>query len=120
MVPARALVTRESYSGSCPSSPRPEVSQVSSSLHAPDVFCAVAPALELKVSEFVHRPLWRSASVSSISPSSSETILTSFHSQMLWGLLFLVLVPWAQEPAVGLGNLSPLGETWQLRYPPNS
>lgn len=30
-------------------------------------------------------------------------ILTSFHSHMLWVLLFLALVLWAKEPSVGLG-----------------
>ena len=32
-------------------------------------------------------------------------------SQMLWGLIFLVLDPWAREPDVGLRTLSPEGET---------
>ena len=35
-------------------------------------------------------------------------------SQMLWGFIFPVLVPQAEEPNVGLRPLTPLGEPLQL------
>ena len=33
--------------------------------------------------------------------------LLVFYSQKLWGLIFLLLEPWAQGPGVGLGLLAP-------------
>ena len=38
--------------------------------------------------------------------SSTDSILTCFHSQKLWGLIFLALESWAGEPGVGLGLLA--------------
>ena len=40
-----------------------------------------------------------------------DGITIDFHSQILWGLLFLVLVLWAQEPSVDLGPLASQGGT---------
>lgn len=38
-----------------------------------------------------------------------DTLATSFQSQMLWALVFLVQVPWAVEPDVGSDPLLPPG-----------
>lgn len=38
-----------------------------------------------------------------------DGIPADFHIQMLWGLLFLALVPWAGELIIELGPLSPPG-----------
>lgn len=41
--------------------------------------------------------------------SHLDTIATSFHSQMLWRLLFPALTPQVGEPRVVLGALAPRG-----------
>ena len=41
----------------------------------------------------------------------SGAILTDFHSQMVSGLLFLALVPWAGQPVLRWGPLPPHGGT---------
>lgn len=48
-----ASVPRKSCSYTCPSSTDPEVSEFSSSSYTPGTFGAAAPALELRVCEFV-------------------------------------------------------------------
>ena len=39
--------------------------------------------------------------------SSIDLIPAGVCSEMLWGLIFLTLKPWAGEPDVGLGLLAP-------------
>ena len=39
--------------------------------------------------------------------SSTDIIPAGFCSQKLWGLIFLVLEPWAGGPCEGLGLLTP-------------
>ena len=39
--------------------------------------------------------------------SSTDSTPTGFHSQVLWGLIFLALESWAGGPGVGLGLLAP-------------
>ena len=53
----------------------------------------------------------------SISPNPVELLQSSpagFQSQMLWGLLSLVLDPWTGVPNVGLRALTPVGEPLQI------
>lgn len=49
--------------------------------------------------------------------SHSATVSMGFPSQNLWGLLFLVLEPWAGEPGVRLGFLTVQRGPPQPRYP---
>ena len=50
--------------------------------------------------------------------SLSATILAGFHSQKLWGLLFLALEPWAGGSDVGPGPVTiPQEGSLELRYP---
>ena len=44
--------------------------------------------------------------------------LLVFYSQKLWGLIFLLLEPWAQGPGVGLGPLTPVISLLNF-YPPH-
>ena len=46
----------------------------------------------------------------------SAPVPTGFHSQRLWGLLFLALEPWAGDSGVGLRILTPHGWLPRLRY----
>ena len=39
--------------------------------------------------------------------SSTDSIPAGFHSQKLWGLIFLAWEPWAGGVGVGLGLLAP-------------
>ena len=50
--------------------------------------------------------------------SSIDSILACFCCQKLWGLIFLVLEPWAGEPGMGLGLLVP-DISLPNFYPPN-
>ncbi|XP_011369325.1 uncharacterized protein LOC105299339, partial [Pteropus vampyrus] len=50
----------------------------------------------------------------SILPDGSPT---DFHSQMLWGLFFLVLIFWAGEPSVGVRPLTPQGDRYSQDIP---
>lgn len=40
---------------------------------------------------------------------SHNPIPADFHSQILWGFLFLALMLWAEETGVGLRSLTPQG-----------
>lgn len=66
--------------------------------------------LEPRVSEFVHESVYQSlkmsASVSSSPLSLLGVIPANFQSQMLWRLLFLVLVHCSKETGVRLGPLT--------------
>lgn len=46
----------------------------------------------------------------------TQPVSPGFHSEKLWGLLFLALEPWAGDPYVGLEPLASLGEPLQPRY----
>ena len=46
-----------------------------------------------------------------------NSVPACFHSQKLWGILFLALGPWAGVPGVGLGLLTAQRGPPQLRYP---
>lgn len=101
----------ENCPDSCPSSACPEACQFSSSPYVSCTFQAVGTVLEPRVSEFVSKsisgPLKRSASVSSIIPSHLDAFSACFHSQMLWGFLFLAPVLWVGKPGMGVGPLVP-------------
>ena len=51
-------------------------------------------------------------------PSSSASIPAVFHSQKLWGLVFLALKSCAGGPCVRFKLLTPLGVSLKPRYPP--
>lgn len=86
-MPSAKLLSGRSFN------PRPGAIQLSSSLQVPSAFRAAAPAMELRsnksITKSAHKPLKRKA-CNSLSPLSySATISAAFHSQKLWGLLFL-------------------------------
>ena len=69
---------------------------------------SAASVLGLKVSEFVRVPFKSRVRVSYSSPALLDTSPAGFQTQMLlWGLIFLVQVPRAGVPDVGLEPLSP-------------
>lgn len=89
----------------------------------PEVY--LAPVLSLTQTSFKLLPLhWDSVCeilhmrfknwdyFSYIPPALLKMSPTSFQSQMSWGLVFLVLDPWAREPNVGLGNLLYFSHLW--------
>ena len=53
---------------------------------------------------------------SSSSPSHSSAIPACFHSQKLWGLLFLALEPWAGECNLRLGPVTLQEGPPQMKY----
>lgn len=57
--------------------------------------------------ESVHRPFKETSSFPAALPLTQiDKIPADFHSYVLWGF-FPALVPWAEEPNVGLGLLTP-------------
>ena len=78
---------------------------------------SLAPSLSESVSKFMCGLFKRNAEDSSSPPAHSAATCAGFHSQKLWGLLSLALRPWAGEPCVGLGSLTPQEGTSQPHYP---
>ena len=90
----------------CPSGSIPDAKQSSSSSYVSGAFPATTQALQLRGRE------------SKLSPPSHQTQSSiCFYNQMLWGLAFLVLEPWAGGPGVGLGPLTLHKGPLQPRYP---
>ena len=57
----------------------------------------------------------------SVSPSAVEFLCsntTGLQSQILWGLLLLLLDPWAGQSNVGLGKFTSVGELLWYNYFP--
>ena len=50
-------------------------------------------------------------------PSSTDSTPTGFHSQVLWGLIFLALESWAGGPEVDVALFTPEISLWNF-YPP--
>lgn len=71
----------------------------------PGTFQTAASALGLGVSEVVHVPLKSRVLVSDCSLALLDISPASFQRQTLWGLIFLVQLPWAGEPNAGLRPL---------------
>lgn len=100
------------------SSPLPDASQFRFSLYVPGVF-------ELM---FLHWSLWyvfmkewvcaqtlsEDAWVHSTPPLHLDWVSADFHSQLLWGLLFLALVLQTRQPDVWLGDLLLRRYSWFL------
>ena len=88
-----------------PPSSSPDAGHFSSSQYVSDAFQSAAPTLELRQSEnkSVCGPFKRNCWRFQQFLSSMASILTGFHRPELWGLIFLVLEPWAEGPGMGLG-----------------
>ena len=80
-------------------------------------FQTPASVLGLRVSEFVCVSCKREVLASYSRSAALDISPTGFQSQMLWGLVFLVQIPWTGEPDVGLRLLTCPGGPSQLGCP---
>ena len=73
-----------------------------------------ASALGPKVCEPLRAPFNRRVSVPHSPLTLRKVSPAGFQSQIFWGLIFLVLDPWAGDLSVGLRPLAPWGEALQF------
>ena len=84
----------------------------------PGSYQITAFSLGSRTCQILCAPFKSQVSVSPSPLSLRKLSLADLQSQMLWGLVFLVLDSWAAEPDVGPRTLTPVGEPLQYNDSP--